>query len=995
MQSIKGLIRFFAIALILASLYHLSFNWMTSNVENKAEAYAKKKATSLGLKVNSDDYVEKFRQTKSYYLDSMTNKEIFLGITYQKAKDQQLGLGLDLKGGMNVVLQLKVEDLLRTLSNNSQNPQFLEALKQAKSTSGASNRDFITLFGESWNKVAPGAKLSGIFATLENQNNIKFETSNDDVLKFLRKQSEGAIENTEKIIRNRIDKFGVTNPNVFLDKQSGRITVELPGVENPERMRKILQATAQLEFYETYENGEFVEKYLGKANELLGKKNAGANTIDSITDNTQNDTTKTKSLSDLLKKDGKTSNSDTSKAAKLAKARSENPIFAKLSLNVSSDNKYGPGPVIGIARSIDTAEIMKMLNNPEVKSVMPRNSKLVWSAKGENNVFQLLALKTTSAGLPQLDGSVVTETGQDIDQFSGKNEVRMVMNAEGAREWKRITGQNVGKSVAIILDNAAQSWPTVNGEIAGGTSSISGNFTTAEAIDLANILKSGKLPIGTQIIEEGIVGPTLGEKAINSGLMSMGLSLLLIIGFMLLYYSTSGIMAIAALLLNIIFILGSSAALGTVLTMPGIAGLVLTIGMAVDANVIIYERIKEELAEGKTLLKAISDGFFKSYSSIIDANVAVLISGIVMIVFGIGLIKGFAWILVIGIITSLFSAVLITRLLIDIWVNKKGNLNFYSKASEGLFKNLNFDFVGKRKMFYVISTVIILAGIISIFTRGFNLGVDFQGGRSYVIKFENAVDAEKLAAALKPVFGGIAPVVKTYGSNSQYKITTSYGLTGETAVEEEKIDELIYNGLKPMIGDVNYEKFKSKYLQSTSKIGPLIASDIKASAWTSGILSLLLIAVYIFIRFRKWQYSFGAILAVLHDALVVLAVWSLFKDIFPWSMELDQTIISAVLTIIGYSMNDNVVIFDRIREMLKEHPTMPRAQLINEAINKTLSRTTMTAFTVLLVVIILLIFGGEVLRGFSFAMLVGLISGTYSTIFVASPMLIDLDKSAK
>jgi len=994
MQSIKGLVRFFAIALILASLYHLSFNWMTSNVESKAEAYAKRKAKALGLKENSDDYLEKYRQNKSYYLDSMTNKEIFMGITYQKAKDQQLGLGLDLKGGMNVVLQLKVEDLLRTLSNNSQNPQFLEAIKQAKAASAGSRRDFITLFGEAWNKVAPGAKLSGIFATLENQNNIKFESSNDDVLKFLKQQSEGAIENTEKIIRNRIDKFGVTNPNVFLDKQTGRITVELPGVENPERMRKILQATAQLEFYETYENGEFVENYLSKANTLLGKKNTG-NTLSDSTATENADTSKTKSLSDLLQKDNKAAASDTSKEAKMAKARSENPIFAKLSLNVGRDNRYGPGPVVGIARSIDTAEIMKMLNSPDAKSVLPRNVKLVWSAKGENNVFQLLALRTTSAGLPQLDGSVVTETGQEVDQFTGKNEVRMVMNAEGAREWKRITGQNVGKSVAIVLDNAAQSWPTVNGEIAGGTSSISGNFTTAEAIDLANILKSGKLPVGTQIIEEGVVGPTLGEKAISSGLMSMGLSLLLIIGFMLLYYSTSGLMAIAALLLNIIFILGSSAALGTVLTMPGIAGLVLTIGMAVDANVIIYERIKEELAEGKTLLKAISDGFLKSYSSIIDANVAVLISGIVMIVFGIGLIKGFAWILVIGIITSLFSAVLITRLLIDLWVEKKGHLNFYTKASEGLFKNINFDFVGKRKMFYVISTIIIGAGLISMFTRGFNLGVDFQGGRSYVVKFNSPMDADKLSDALKPVFGGMAPVVKTYGSNSQYKITTSYGLSGETSVQEEKIDELIYNGLKPMLGDATYEQFKSRNLQSTSKIGPLIASDIKASAWTSGLLSLLLIAVYIFIRFRKWQYSFGAILAVLHDALVVLAVWSLFKDIFPWSMELDQTIISAILTIIGYSMNDNVVIFDRIREMLKEHPAMPRAQLINEAINKTLSRTTMTAFTVLLVVVILLIFGGEVLRGFSFAMLVGLISGTYSTIFVASPMLIDLDKNAK
>lgn len=1005
MQS-KGLIRFFAIALILFSLYQLSFNWATSKVEKSAETYATKKSDNLGLKKGDDAYIEKFRSFKSYYLDSMTNKSIWLGFTYQQCKDQQLGLGLDLKGGMNVVMQIKVEDLIIALANNSKNPQFLEALKQAKAEQLNSKKDFVTLFGESWNKVAGNQKLSTIFATLENKNSLKYESSNDEVLKFLREQADGAVMNTERIIRNRIDKFGVTNPNVYLDKQTGRISVELPGVENQERMRKILQATASLEFYETYENAEFSNTYLNKVNDIIkrkygnGVKDSSANVDNAkITSNT--DTSKTQSLSTLLKNDVKKyDDKDTSREAKLARARREEPLYSIMSPAIyQGENKqmmYAPGAGIGSALSLDTATIMAFFNDSEVRAVLPRNLKLLWTAKPSNgSVFTLVALKTNNVGGPQLDGGVITEARSDQDQTGGKGwEVNMEMNAEGANTWRRMTAQNVGKCIAIVLDNAVQSFPRVNGEIAGGRSNITGDFTAVEATDLANVLKSGKLPVGTQIIEEGVVGPTLGEKSVKNGLNSMIAALALICGFMLLYYSTSGLMAIVALLLNIIFILGACASMGTVLTMPGIAGLVLTIGMAVDANVIIYERIKEELAKGKNLKDAINDGFRFSLPPILDANVTTLISGIIMIIFGAGLILGYAWVLVIGIITSLFAAILVTRLLIDMWLSKNTTLNFYTKASEGLFKNVNFDFVGKRKMFYVISAIIIGAGLISIFTTGFNKGVDFQGGRSYVIKFDQSQDAEKIASALKPVFGGNAPVVKTYGASNQYKITTSYGLTGDNAVSEEKVDNLLYEGIKPFVNNVSKETFNRTNLMSTSKVGPLIAEDIKNSAWKSGIIASVLIALYIFLRFRKWQFSFGAVLAVIHDALVVLGFWSIFKNIMPFSMELDQTIISAVLTIMGYSMNDNVVIFDRIREMMRENKGMSRAELINTAINKTLSRTTMTAFTVLLVVIILLIFGGEVLRGFSFAMLIGLISGTYSTIFVAAPMLIDLDKDS-
>ena len=988
----KGVILFLIIIVAAVISYHLSFTVRTSFVKKDAAEFAQ------------GDLVK-----ESNYLDSIASLQkdewSFLGNTYKECQEKEINLGLDLKGGMNVILEISVVDIIQSLSNYSTDTTFVQAIRLARENQKNSQDDFVTLFGNAFEEVDPNARLAAIFNTIELKNRIDFNSTNHDVLRVIRDETEGAVENSFNILESRINRFGVAQPSIQRLGSQGRIMIELPGVKDPERVRKLLQGTANLEFWETYENPE-VAQYLIEANDKL-RVVLGIETVDEDTvslettplaegDQVAADDT-SKSLLDLMEED---TLQTTDESQSLDQFKNENPLFAVLYPNTSRDGQFAPGSVIGYSHYRDTAKVNSYLKLEQIVSIFPRDLKFVWHWKPykydeTQSLFELHAIKiTTRDRRAPLAGDVITGARDEYSQTTGDAQVSMNMNTEGSKVWARMTRENIGRSIAIVLDNYVRSAPRVNSEIKGGSSEITGDFTMDEAKDLANILKSGKLPAPARIEQETIVGPSLGKEAIDSGLNSFMIAFVIVLLYMVFYYSyRAGTVADIALIVNMFFLMGVLASLGAVLTLPGIAGIVLTIGMSVDANVLIYERIKEELRAGKGIKLAIKEGYKNAYSAIIDANVTTLLTAAILFFFGTGPIKGFATTLGIGIITSLFSAIFITRIIFEKLLDKNIKLTFATPITKDAFSNVHIKFISKRKIFYVISVILVIISIGSLFTRGLNPSVDFTGGRTYIVRFQEVHSTVDVQNYLKDAFGE-PPEVKIFGNDRQMKITTQFMIGDSEA--DDTVEEKLYEGLIPVIGDdVSKEEFLSDYRESSQMVGPTIADDIKVRAVWVILLSLVVMFVYIVIRFRNWQFGMGAVAALIHDTLIVLGIFSLFYGILPFSLEIDQAFIAAILTVMGYSVNDTVVVFDRIREYVGLYRKRERSEIMNIALNSTLSRTLSTSVSTFLVLLTIFIFGGEVIRGFTFALMVGVVVGTYSSLFVATPIVYDTIKKAE
>ncbi len=1016
----RNAIKVFTFLFAIVCLYQLSFTWVADGVQEDAIDYANNYIESNKLDLISElqnnsndslidsitinDYLEiELGKREKYYLDSISSEKVYdiwlKEYTYKECQEREINLGLDLKGGMNVTLEVSVVDVIRALSNNSDDENFNLAITNSQAMQKNSQDDFVTLFANEYKKLSPNNGLAVLFMA-QMRDDIKINATNEEVIQIIREEVEDAISRSFNILRSRIDRFGVTQPNIQRLETSGRILVELPGIKEPERARKLLQSTAKLEFWETYEYSELLPS-LEDANKFLRESLAlsdTSNDTEILLSNDKDDITNRKDfiedtteLTLLEQIEGDSLLSDTSESQlSFEEFAAENPLYAVLYPNIDQNNRPNEGPVVGYCAIKDTSILNMYLADSDVMKNFPLDVKFAYTVKPydpEEKFVQLIGLKVSGRdGKASLEGDVVTDARQDFGQFNANPEVSMTMNSEGAKQWKRLTAENIGKSVAIVLDGFVYSFPTVQSEISGGRSQISGNFTINEANDLANILKSGKLPAPARIIEEAIVGPSLGEEAINAGLKSFIIALSIVLLYMIFYYSRGGLVSNIALLANIFFIFGVLSSIGAVLTLPGIAGIVLTIGMSVDANVLIYERIREELTAGKGIRLAIKDGYNNAYNAIIDANVTTLLTGIILYTFGTGPIKGFATTLIIGILTSLFSAIFITRLIISRRLDKNKKLDFSNRITKGAFKNTSINFIGKRKRFYVLSSLLIILGMGSLFTKGLNYGVDFVGGRSYVVRFDNSVDNEKLRTELTSSFidkDGLkyAPQVKTFGDDNQVKITTKFMIDDNSINADDNVESRLNDGLSTM--GMNYE------IMSSQKVGPTIADDIKDAAVWSIFFSLLIIFMYILIRFRRWQFSLGAVMAVFHDVLIVLSIFSILYGIMPFSLEIDQAFIAAILTIIGYSLNDTVVVFDRVREYLTMHKKRDIEVVMNNALNSTLSRTINTSMTTFFVLFVIFVFGGEVIRGFMFALMIGVIVGTYSSLFVASPIMLD------
>ena len=983
----KGLIRTFAILLALVCAYQLTFTFISRKVESDAR-----------------DYAQGDNAKETAYLDSMSSTTVynFLGLkkyTYKDVKALEMNLGLDLKGGMNVTLEVSVADLIKSLSNYSTDTTFNKAIALATEMQRNSQDDYVTLFGKAFQQVDPNAQLAAIFNTLELKEKVKYNSTNTEVLGVIRSETKAAIDNAFQIIRTRIDRFGVAQPNVQQLQTPGRILVELPGIDNPERVRKLLQGTAKLEFWETYDNSE-VYQVLMQVNEkvkevqtLSEEKAMATNAGTTVVATAKADTTGNSLLKEMESK-GDSANID-----QMAEMKKQYPLFAVMTPSTTADGQLYPGPVVGTSNFKDTATVNSYFKLPQVKSVIPRNLKFMWTSKPVDkagNYFRLIAIKVTGRdGRAPMDGDVVIDARQDYEQFGSRPEVSMTMNSEGSKTWARLTKDNVGKSIAIVLDGYVRSYPTVNGEITGGRSSITGLESVEEAKDLANILKSGKMPAPAHIIQEEIVGPSLGQEAINSGLWSFVIAFILVLIYMLFFYSKSaGLAANIALIANVFFIMGILASIGAVLTLPGIAGIVLTIGMSVDANVLIYERIQEEIKAGKGLKLAIVDGYKNAYSAIIDGQVTTLLTGFVLYLFGSGPIKGFATTLIIGIFSSLFSAIFLTRLTFERKLSKGKNITFTTKMTDHWLRNAQIKFLDKRKIAYFISGTLITISIISIATRGFNYGIDFKGGRTYVVRLDENVKVAEVGKALAAVYGE-APEVKTFGSNNQVKITTEYKIDELSNEVDDQVEDLLVKGLKDggfVKADLTMDEFNKDYRKSSQKVGPTISDDIKKDAMIAIFFSLVIIFLYILIRFRNWQFGMGAIVALAHDTIITLGAFSLLHGFLPFSLEIDQAFIAAILTVVGYSINDTVVVFDRIREYFEIHPKRSNEINMNEAMNSTLRRTFSTSLSTIVVILAIFLFGGTSIQGFTFALLIGIGIGTYSSIFVATPIVYDTYK---
>lgn len=950
-------------------IYFLSFTFVSRGIKTDAEAYA----------TNKQGQVD--RNKKQHYLDSLWKEPVYLGSTLQEVSERELGLGLDLQGGMHVVLEVSPADILRSLSGNNRDPKFNQALKQAVEDKKTSNASFVDLFADAFKKSSPDTKLATVFATSANRSKISFQSSDTEVRKLLNDEVNGATTRAFQIIQARVDKFGVANPNIQRLPGSGRIQIELPGVDNPDRIRRLLTGAAKLEFTEVYRLNELAPAIEGMGAYLLREETARKAALKTTSPATGSATKGGSSLESQLAQGNKTDSTGKAKTDTAAVA-AQGSALTQLFLPVGQDQ-------LGVYLK-DTARANAVLNAPEVRNLFPSDAVFAWDRKtfkatDGKEILPLYFVKKPGGRAP-MEGDVITDAANDYDD-RGRPEVTMNMNPEGARKWKNLTAANVGRPVAILLDNLVYTAPNVQNEIPNGRSSISGNFTVEETKDMSNVLKAGKLPAPTNIVEESVVGATLGSEAVNAGVLSSIVGILLVLGFVVFYYNRAGLIADVALIVNLFFLLGVMASLGAVLTMPGIAGIVLSIGMAVDANVLIFERIKEELAEGKTFKLAVADGFKNAMSSIIDSNVTTFLTGVVLFIFGTGLILGFATTLIIGILTSLFAAIFITRLLLEYYIRNGKTLSFSSSLAKNLFADSNFDFVSRRKLYYTISSVIIAAGIISAVFRGFGLGVDFKGGRSYVIRFEKAVSTEEVRNSLEGVLGA-SPEVKTYGGtgigSNQVKMTTPYLIDDNSQGADKKAEAAIYQGLSSIKGN-------PARIESSQKVGPTIAYDILTSALWSILLAVAVVFAYILIRFKRLAFGYGAVVAMFHDVLIILAIFTIFNGLLPFSLDVDQAFVGALLTIMGYSMNDTVVVFDRVREYLAENRGKKESipTIINNALNSTLSRTAVTGFSTILVLLVLFIFGGETIRGFSFSMLIGVIVGTYSSLFVATPIVVD------
>lgn len=975
----KNTIVFLTIIITALCVYYLSITFFSRGIQADAIEYAKDDAGIID------------QQKKQAYLDSIWMEPVLniLGaeFTYKDVKEQELNLGLDLQGGMHVTLEVSPVEIIKGLSGNSQNADFQRALELASERQRNSQASYVQLFEEAWNEVSPDGRLSRVFANAANRGRISFESTNSEVMDLINTEVDLAIDRAFQILRTRVDRFGTSQPNIQRIQGTGRIQIELPGVDNPARVRKLLQGVAKLEFWEVYEPGEIASTLSAINDEMIRLENEAKGT--SL--NTELSASPSETPSNSLE-------------AQLAET--DTTASEPGSLDASGTKGfYGltqPGPYTGFYFSLaDTGTINRAFKNDRVRRLIPQNLAFKWAVKPvqDTELLQLYAIKSSRGEAP-LTGEVVTDARQSLDEYA-RPAVSMTMNTVGAKKWKNITAQNIGRQVAIVLDNYVYTAPTVQGEIANGSSSISGSFTPEEAEDLSNILKAGSLPAPTRIVEEAVVGPTLGKEAQAQGVTSIVAGLLIVVVFMVFYYSKGGLVANVALLFNIFFILGILANIGSALTLPGIAGIVLTIGMSIDANVLIFERIREELRDGVPLLQAINSGYQKAYSSIIDANVTTLLTGIILFWLGQGPIKGFAITLIIGIICSFFSAVFITRVIVT-WMTKKGNeskISFETPLSKGWLTNVNIDFLGKRRMAYMISSIVIIIGIAALSTSGLRLGVDFKGGRSYVVQFDEPMTASDVKTALSAgVFTEDGVEVKTYDASNILKITTSYRVDEESTEADQGVKDALTTGLAQATGKTFIDgtvdlKDGQFTIVASSKVGATIADDIKKSSFEAFGLSILAIFIYILIRFRRWQFSLGAIVALIHDAIIVMSAFAI-AGWFGISFEIDQVFIAALLTIIGYSINDTVVVFDRIRETLQLKGSKDLINTFNISINSTISRTLITSATTMIVVLILLIFGGEVLRGFSFALLVGILVGTYSSVFIATPTVVDLTKKS-
>lgn len=991
----KGFVKVFAVLLTLVCMFYLSFSFVTRHYNSKAAEYA------------GGDPVK-----ESSYLDSLSTQKVWLGYTLKECREMEISLGLDLKGGMNVVLELNVADVIRSLSNNNQDENFNKALDLAYENQVTSQKDFIDLFAEEYKKLDNGARLSAIFSTFELKDKITPQSSDAQVIAVLKEELKSAIDNSFNVLRTRIDRFGVVSPNIQRLETAGRILVELPGVKEPERVRKLLQGSANLEFWETYNLPEIYQQLVAADNMLatilksddtaaVGSDTTAIEaTEEVVADNAAAETTN--DADSLLAKIGE-DKPEAQAAKSMEEFAKQHPLFAVLQIN-QYNGQLAPGPVVGIADKKDIAKINEYLNMKQVKDILPRNLSLKWGVKAideKEQYFYLYAIKMTNRdGTPALGGDVVTDANADFVQQAGRSEqqVSMTMNAEGAKAWARLTKENIGKAVAIVLDDMVYSAPNVQVEITGGRSQITGHFTPEEAKDLANVLKSGKMAASVHIVQEDVVGPSLGQEAINSGVISFVLALILLMFYMCAFYGVlPGLIADGALVLNIFFTMGILASFQAVLTLPGIAGMVLTLGMAVDANVLIYERTKEELRAGKSLNKAIADGYSNAFSAIFDSNLTSIITGVVLFYFGTGPIRGFATTMIIGLFASFLTAVFLTRIVYEALLakDKLKNVTFTTSITKDLLTNPKINFLAARKVGYLIPAGIIVLGAISMSTIGLNNGIDFTGGRNYVIRFAQDVKTDEVRNLLDAQLDGSVSVIQI-GTPDQVRVSTNYKIEDNDPAIDQEIENKLFEGVKSLLPEgTTLAQFTDQYIQSSQKVGPSMADDIKNAAFLAVVFAMFCMAAYILLRFRDISFSVGAFASVAVTTLCIISFYTLLWKVLPFSMEVDQTFIAAILTIIGYSINDTVVVFDRIRETIGLYPKRDRYQVINDALNSTLSRTFNTSLTTLVVVLCIFILGGATIRSFTFAILLGIIIGTYSTLFVATPIAYELQKKKK
>ena len=1003
----KGLVITLAACLALVSAFYLSFSFVTSSYDKKAAEYAQGDAA------------------KEYqYLDSVAGEKVWFGYTLKECREKELNLGLDLKGGMNVTMEVSVSDIIRALSGYNTTENFTQAIALANEKQKFSGADYLTLFFESFYELDPNAQLASVFSTFELKDKVSLTSTNAEVEKVVREEVEGAINNSFNVLRTRIDRFGVVQPNIQKLAQTGRILIELPGIKEPERVRKLLQGSANLEFWETYDLAEILPQ-LSQINTEIAKANASTEAaqaeveeVEVVEEVVADDVD---ALVDGLAAADSLAQLEADQKAAFEEYKKNNPLFAIMQMSVNQAGQAYRGPVVGTAHYTDTAKVMAMLNSQVAKAVLPRELKLCWTVKAVDAAeayYQLVALKSQTNGRPSLEGDVITDARADFGQTSAYANVSMTMNAEGARDWQRITRDNIGKSIAIVLDGYVYSFPTVQNEIAGGSSQITGNFTVEEAKDLANTLNSGKMPAPARIIQEDVVGPSLGKEAITAGMWSFVLGFILIMLYMICYYGfTAGMIANFALLCNVFLLAGILSSFSAVLTLPGIAGIVLTMGMAVDANVLIYERIREERRAGKNLRRAIEDGFNGAISAIVDSNVTSFLTGAILAIFGTGPIKGFAVTYMIGIVSSFLTAVFVCRLLLEAYAKRENakELNFTTKLMQNFLQNTKVNFIGGRKVTYIISGVIVVLGALALnphFFGKLNLGIDFSGGRNYIVRFAQDVNTEEVNASLDNVFmaakaelndeESFALNVITIGDANQVRISTNYLINDNSENVEETIEALLYEGCKPFLAeDITLEQFKSTEINpevgimQSQKVGPAVADDITQSAIWAVLAALLGIFLYVLIRFRNVAFSVGALVGLAHDALFVLGAYALLWKVMPFSMEIDQSFIAAILTIIGYSINDTVVVFDRVREYKGLYPKRELISNINNALNDTLSRTFSTSMSTFVVLLAIFCFGGETIRGFVFALMLGVIIGTYSTLCVATPLAYDIQEAMR